>query len=298
MQLPLVMAILSGILYAVAALGYKMAERVNCRTSTFIVVFSMAGGVFAIIKSFSETSKWNNPRLWLLGIAMGILFDLAIFFILQSNKNGPASISWTMLNLSLLVPVILSPMLFQESVYWIDPVIVAAFVVMLAFFAQSLRKSDDSDQRKTPRYFLYLYGLFFSNGFFLLGNKLKHELFGDNNTAALTFIVYLVGGLIAWLVSSRRYEKWTIDVAEWKAGIVTGLSNSIGTIFYLGAMSLPVAVVFPLNASVALLGGVILTTGVYGEKFDLHKVIAMAMGLVALLLAVFREHIVINVSFV
>lgn len=168
MQVPLVMAILSGILYAVAALGYKMAERVNCRTSTFIVVFSMAGGVFAIIKSFSENSEWNNPRLWLLGIAMGILFDLAIFFILQSNKNGPASISWTMLNLSLLVPVILSPMLFQESVYWIDPVIVATFVVMLAFFAQSLRKSDDSNQRKTPRYFFYLLGLFFSNGFFLL----------------------------------------------------------------------------------------------------------------------------------
>lgn len=110
--------------------------------------------------------------------------------------------------------------------------------------------------------------------------------------------MYLVGGLIAWLVSRRRYEKWTIDVAEWKAGIVTGLSNSIGTIFYLGAMSLPVAVVFPLNASIALLGGVVLTTGVYGEKFDLYRNIAMAMGLVALLMAIFREHIVINAGFV
>jgi uncharacterized membrane protein len=160
MQFPLVMAILSGVLYAVAALGYKMAERLNCRTSTFIVVFSIAGGGFAIIKSFSETSEWKNPLLWLLGIAMGILFDLAIFFILQSNKNGPASISWTMLNLSLLVPVILSPMLFQERVYWIDPIIVAAFVLMLVFFAQSLRKADNSDKKKTRRYFLLLLGIF------------------------------------------------------------------------------------------------------------------------------------------
>ncbi|MCB9418380.1 MAG: hypothetical protein H6667_01135 [Ardenticatenaceae bacterium] len=135
MQLPLVMAILSGVLYAVAALGYKMAERLNCRTSTFIVVFSIWGGAFAIIKSFSETSEWKNPRLWLLGIVMGILFDLAIFFIMQSNKNGPASISWTMLQLSLLVPVILSPMLFQERVYWIDPIIVATFVLMLTWWS-------------------------------------------------------------------------------------------------------------------------------------------------------------------
>ena len=168
MQFPLVLAILSGVLYAVAAVGYKMAERLNCRTSTFIVVFSIAGGVFAIIKSFSETSEWKNPPLWLLGIAMGILFDLAIFFILQSNKNGPASISWTILNLSLLVPVILSPMLFQERVYWIDPIIVAAFVLMLAFFAQSLRKADNSDKKKTVRYFLLLLGIFLSQGLFTM----------------------------------------------------------------------------------------------------------------------------------
>jgi drug/metabolite transporter (DMT)-like permease len=279
MQLPLVLAILSGVLYAVAALGYKMAERLNCRTATFIVVFSIAGGVFAMIKSFSETSEWKDPRLWLLGIVMGILFDLAIFLILRSNKNGPASISWTML--------------FQERVYWIDPVIVAAFVLMLAFFAQSLRKTDDSNRNKTPRrYFLYLLGIFFSNGFFLLGNKSKYEFFEDNNAAALTFIVYLAGGLIAWLVSSRRYKKRKIRVPEWKAGALTGLSNSIGTILYLGAMSLPAPVVFPLSSSIALLGGVVLTAGVYGEKFDLYKIIGMVMGLVALLLAIFREHIV------
>ena len=83
MQLPIILAILSGVLYAVAALGYKMAERLNCRTSTFIVVFSIAGGLFALIKSFSETSEWQNPRLWVLEIVMGILFDLAIFFTLQ-----------------------------------------------------------------------------------------------------------------------------------------------------------------------------------------------------------------------
>jgi drug/metabolite transporter (DMT)-like permease len=297
MQFPMVMAILSGVMYAVAALGYKMAERLNCRTSTFIVVFSIAGGAFAIIKSFSETSEWNNPRLWLLGIAMGVLFDLAIFFILQSNKNGPASISWTMLQLSLLIPVILSPLLFQERIYWIDPIILATFVLMLAFFAQSLRKTDDSDQKKTRRYLLYLLGIFFSNGFFLLGNKLKYEFFEDNNTAALTFIVFLVGGLIALMASNRRSEKWKIHGAEWKAGALTGLSNSIGTIFYLGAMSLPAPVVFPLSSSIALLGGVILTTRVYGEKFDIYKIIAIALGLAALLLAIFREPIVFNVSF-
>jgi drug/metabolite transporter (DMT)-like permease len=294
---PLVLAILSGVLYAVSALGYKMAERLNCRTSSFIVVFSIAGGVFALIKSFTETSEWKNPRLWLLGIAMGLLFDLAIYFILQSNKQGPASISWTMLNLSLLIPLILSPMLFKERVYWIDPIIIAAFVLMLAFFAQSLRKADNSYKQKTGRYFLLLLGIFFSNGFFILGNRLKYEFFEENNTAALTLIIYLFGGLLALLASNRKSKTWGIQVAEWKAGTLTGLSNSVGTIFFLGAMSLPAPVVYPVSASIALLGGVFLTVGLYGEKFDLYKITGMAMGFLALLLAIFREYIVLNVIF-
>jgi len=71
------------------------------------------------------------------------------------------------------------------------------------------------------------------------------------------------------LAANRRYNEWRIRVPEWKAGALTGLGNGIGTIFYLSAMSLSAPVVFPLNASIGLLGGVILTAGVYGEKFDL-----------------------------
>lgn len=292
MHLPLVSAVASGILYAVAGFGYKMAERLNCRTANFIVVFSIAGGVFALIKSFSEISEWLNPQLWFLGIGMGILFDLAIYFIMLSNKSGPASLSWTLLNLSLLVPIALSPLLFQEKVLWIDPVIVLAFMLMLALFAQSIRKNEETSLRSTGVYFLMLLGIFLSNGFFLLGNRLKYELFGEANTAALTFIVFLVGGLIAWLVTVQGKQRHRIGLNEWKAGGLTGLSNSIGTIFYLGAMSLPATVVSPLNASIALLGGVVLTTSIYGEKFDYYKVVAMGVGTIALLLAIFREQII------
>jgi drug/metabolite transporter (DMT)-like permease len=163
---------------------------------------------------------------------------------------------------------------------------------MLALFAQSIRKNEETSLRTTGVYFLMLLGIFLSNGFFLLGNRLKHELFGEANTAALTFIVFLVGGLIAWFVTVLGKQRNQIGLNEWKAGGLTGLSNSIGTIFYLSAMSLPATVVFPLNASIALLGGVVLTTAIYGEKFDHYKTAAMGVGTVALLLAIFREQIV------
>lgn len=112
---------------------------------------------------------------------------------------------------------------------------------------------------------------------------------GEANTAALTFIVFLVGGLLAWLAAVSRKQRQPIGLNEWKAGGLTGLSNGIGTIFYLGAMSLPATVVFPTSASIVLLGGVVLTTAIYGEKFDRYKTAAMGVGTIALLLALFRE---------
>jgi hypothetical protein len=103
------LSILSGISFAGAGLGYKISERWQCRSPFFILVFAITGGAFAGIKAFFENTAWYEPKLLLLGIAMGLLFDLAIYFIMQANRIGPASASWTVLNLGLLVPILVSP---------------------------------------------------------------------------------------------------------------------------------------------------------------------------------------------
>ena len=74
MTATLLLSILSGVSFAGAGLGYKMAERWQCRSSVFILVFAITGGGFAGIKAFSETTVWLEPKLWILGIAMGLLF--------------------------------------------------------------------------------------------------------------------------------------------------------------------------------------------------------------------------------
>jgi hypothetical protein len=107
--------VLSGFSFAGAGLGYKIADRWQCRSSVFIFVFAITGGAFAGIKTFFETTVWLDPKLWLLGIAMGLLFDLAIYFIMQANRLGPASASWTVLNLGLLVPIFVSPFIIDEA---------------------------------------------------------------------------------------------------------------------------------------------------------------------------------------
>jgi len=290
MTATILLSILSGVSFAGAGLGYKMAERWQCRSSVFILVFAITGGAFAGIKAFSETTVWLEPKLWLLGIAMGLLFDLAIYFIMQANRLGPASVSWTVLNLGLLVPIFVSPFLLHEAVLWLDPVIVALFILMLLMFALGMKNTGEVEKGHHKLHILMLLGIFLAQGFFLLGNKIKYLLFNDANTAALTFIVYLSAASAVLLVIYSTQKRLTVLGSELKAGAITGVCNSLGVILLLSAMSLPSTIVFPLSASIALLGGIFLTSLIFGERLNRMKKMGVMLGLMALLLAVFREY--------
>jgi hypothetical protein len=292
MTVTILLSILSGVSFAGAGLGYKIAERWQCRSSVFILVFAITGGAFAGIKSFFETTVWLEPKLWLLGIAMGLLFDLAIYFIMQANRLGPASASWTVLNLGLLVPIFVSPFIVDETVLWLDPIIVALFILMLLMFARGMKNTGEADKGRHRLHILMLLGIFFAQGLFLLGNKIKYVLFNDANTAGLTFIVYLSGAVAVLLVIYTTQKRLTLLGSELKAGAITGICNSLGVILLLSGMSLPSTIVFPLSASIALLGGVFLTSLVYGERLNRMKTIGVMLGLMALILAVFREKLV------
>jgi len=292
MPLTILLSILSGVSFAGAGLGYKMAERWRCRSSVFILVFAVTGGAFAGIKAFFETTVWLEPKLWLLGIAMGLLFDLAIYFIMQANRLGPASASWTVLNLGLLVPIFVSPFIIDEKVLWLDPIIVVLFILMLLMFARGMRNTGEVEKGRHKLHILMLLGIFFAQGFFLLGNKIKYVLFNDANTAALTFIVYFSGATAVLLFIFTTQERLVLVGSELKAGAITGICNSLGVILLLSAMSLPSTIVFPLSASIALLGGVFLTSLIYGERLNRMKTIGVMLGLMALMLAVFRETLV------
>lgn len=288
----ILLTILSGVSFVGSALGYKTAERWQCRPTVFILVFAITGGAFAGAKALFEDTLWPEPKLWLLGIAMGLLFNLAIYFIMQANQLGAASASWTVLNLGLLVPILVSPFIVDEPVVWLDPIIIALFVLMLLMFARGMKDTEEVGQERHGLHILMLLGVFLAQGLFLLGNKIKYVLFEDANTAGLAFIVYLSGATTVLSLIYATEKRLIFLRSELIAGAITGVCNSVGTILLLNAMSLPSAMVSPLSASIALIGGVFLISYVYGEKFNRMKTIAVMLGLMALVLAVFREQLV------
>ena len=190
------------------------------------------------------------------------------------------------------MPIFVSPFIVDEAVLWLDPIIVALFILMLLMFARGMKNTGEVVKGRHKLHILMLLGIFVAQGLFLLGSKIKYALFNDTNTAALTFIVYLSGAAAVLVVIYTTQKRLTFLGSELKAGAVTGICNSLGVILLLSAMSLPSTIVFPLSASIALLGGVFLTSLIYGERLNRMKAIGVMLGLMALMLAVFRENLV------
>jgi multidrug transporter EmrE-like cation transporter len=75
-------------------------------------------------------------------------------------------------------------------------------------------------------------------------------------------------------------------VVKW--GIMLGVAISVTQILMQAAMNLPAVIAFPLIQGLSLMGGVMLMSWLYREKFNRHKTIGVFLGLTVIVLSVFR----------
>jgi len=288
-SLPLLMVILAGIALAVLGLSYKMAGARGCRPMPFSAVSLGFATLLAGGRACCETTAWADPRLWLLGGFMGLLLYGTLALVVTVNRLGPASVSWTLLNLSILVPIFLAPLLLHEPFLAVDAGLVVLFILMLLALRRGMQGTADDVQSRSWRFWALLAAVFLMNGSFQFCSKLKDTFFHDGSAAGLAAIFYGSGMLLALLTHGIQTRSRRFTRSEWGVGILAGACSGIGNLLLLNGMSLPVMVAFPVTQGIALLGGVLLTALVYRERFNLPKIIGLLLSLAVLLLAVLRE---------
>lgn len=287
----LLFAIFAGIAWAFLGLSYKMADERGCRPLPFTVAFMLVAGMVSAVLLPGEATAWSSPWLWLIGSAVGIVTFVNIALLTRTNALGPASITWTMLNLGLLAPILLAPLLFHEALYLVDLILLALFLLMLIAFARSMATGSEMRTGQPGLFTLCVIGIFLLEGLFLLGGKVKFAVFGTGSSAGFTTIFYLVGAALAWIPHrlNRRYSP--LRRIEWQVGAFAGVTSSVGCLLFLAAMTLPAIVAFPLTLGISLLGGVLLTVLIYKERLNPLKNAGLGLGFVVLLLATLREPI-------
>jgi hypothetical protein len=283
------LAIAAGLAFAVLALCYKVAEHLQCRPAAFTLVFSGAAGVVSLGMAIQEPTAWTDPRLWGLGASTGLIFAVTIRLLLTANRLGPASVSWTMVTLSLLVPVLGAPFLFGEALIRMDWVILGLFLAMLACFAFGMHTSDETPPEHKLTFALIAVALFLINGSGLVLAKVKYRAFGDASSAGYVAVAFLVCSLASAGWHRRASGGAALRAPEWAAGLCAALASVAGNLLVLAAMSLPSAIVFPVSQGVSLLVGGFLLAACFREPLNGPKIVGLVLGFAVVVTAAVRQ---------
>lgn len=113
------------LILAVVSLGclgvlHKVADHRRCRPQSInAVLFLAAGFALTIVTTFRfGAAAWTQVPLpaWWVATACGLCASVAILHFQHGVRYGRISTSWLIVNLSTIVPTILSILIYRESV--------------------------------------------------------------------------------------------------------------------------------------------------------------------------------------
>ncbi len=106
--------LISVVFFAVAALLYKYANHINCDRISIIVSERIVTVMLLFIYIVLFDRFALSPVITLLALAGGTTIFLSRIALLASLKYGKVSSSWTIVNLSVVIPVFASIFLWHE----------------------------------------------------------------------------------------------------------------------------------------------------------------------------------------
>lgn len=279
----------SGIAIALLGLVYKISAQRQSRAIPFTLAFLATAGLLMLGKAFTEPTQWSDWRLWALSLPMGILFYIGIPVIVYANKIGPASVNWTFVNLGLIVPIAVAPLLFHEHLLAVDAFTLLLFVVMLLVFGRDMAAGGETKAEHLLMYGCILFACWANNGIAMTLLKQKDVVFGALNSAGFGAIFYLSGAFLTVLTLPFTERGQRPRVVDAGLGALAGLCSGGAILLMFYAASLPAAVLFPITQGMGLLGGVLLTTVLYRERLTPLKTTGLVLGMAVLLCAGLRE---------
>lgn len=287
-QLAWAMAIGVGVCNGGVALAGKAAERRGCRPAPFGLITFAVAGVAAFVITLGSATTWGDWRLWAFGAVMGALYLVALATALRANRCWPPSIVWSTANMAFVLPILLSALFLHEPLRWMDAVIVAGVAAMLAGLAAPVGAGEEAGRRASSRERWLLLAIVFAvNGAIMLGFKLFGVLLPNRSSACLVTAIYGSGAVMALAAQAFR-GKMNISRHEFGLGLGCGAAMSLAAFALLAAMHLPAASAFPVIQGTSLAGGVCLCAAVFGERLTPRKLAALAIGLGAMVLTVWR----------
>ena len=258
---------------------YKSAMAANARRLPMLSVERMTGVTFFCLYSLVASDGYTyGLQVAVLALVAGLTVAVSRLLLLTAMRLGPAGLCWTILNLSISLPVLFSIVWGERPTAW---QISGLLLVPVCIALMGRSKGSEQAQPIMRGWLLCILMSFLLDG--ILGTTFKLvkelDLAASRYMFMLLFhfvsLVILAGAATARSAVPRRLEV--------RRGIQSGLCVAISGLFWIEAvMLLPGIIFFP----VATVSGVILTMVImrlaWNERLNPSQLCGLALALAAI----------------
>lgn len=216
-----------------------------------------------------------------LGVITGVFFLLSFVFYQLSVKKSGASLSGMFAKLGILVPMLLSVVIWSEY-----PTQIQTIGIFFAMLAIILTNIDFKHKTRTKeRSFYVLIALFIFGGFGEFMNKIFQRTVNLQFKPYFLLFVFASAGLLSVILYLRDANKPKIKWPSIVMGFVIGIPNLFSSFFLLDALNYyPASIVFPMYSAGSILLITLLSWMLFKEKIARKDKVAILMTAVGLLL--------------
>jgi len=241
------------------------------------IVAAFVAGAWVIHKGEFEISN----ATWITGTLCGVAYVVSYFFLMNSVKSSGLSITWSVVRLSVIIPVLFSIFYWKEQPNAYQIAGIASVCVSLPLL--SIKPNNGGNGRTIGRISPIIIGLFFVTGSSGLAAKTFSELSPAEHQQM--YLLFLFGTTAIISVSALLIRKRLPAPSDIPFGIMLGVGNLLAGYFLLLALKrLPGMLVFPISGSIGIVLSALAGVIIWREKVGKLAVLGIIAAVIAVVL--------------
>lgn len=235
---------------------------------------------FVVVKRDEYQGVFNDfdtiRRLVIIGVVTGLMYYGAFYFYQKSVKDNGVSISIAVGKMGIVIPMILSLILWREfpsSIQWIGIVVSIIAIAIINVAPKDFAKTS----LKTSLLLFFIIG-----GLGDFANKLFEVMVGSNSKDLFLAVVFL-SALIVSLFRTVKFK--AINKLSIIYGFAVGIPNMLTAYFLISALSkMNATVVFPMYSGGAIMLSMIWSLFAFKERLKAKEITGVLLIILALVL--------------